>query len=140
MKKKLFRYCMLVGAASLLGMTVFYLVTYWGLTIAIGNSGLKPFYQQMIRALWLSFGLQASLLGVLYLIVAYRPRTVSREVVVICGLIPLAEAVLVMSLTGSYVAMLLLSVAAVFVLLGSTLWPKAVADSAAAPPASATGP
>ena len=129
MKNKLFRYCMLVGAASLIGMTVFYLVTYLGLSIAVGNSGLKPFYQQMIRALWLSFGLQSVLLGVLYLVVAYRPRAVSREVVVICGLVPLAEAVLVMSFTGSYIAMLLLSIAAIFVLFGSTLWPKAAAAS-----------
>jgi len=119
-----FRWCMVVGAVALLGVAVYYLVTYVGLKIAVTNAGLTPFYQEMIRALWIGYCLQASLLGLLFIVAALRPHWISRPLIVICGLLPLAEAVLGFSLTGSYWLMMLLSCAALFVLVGAALWPN----------------
>ncbi len=119
-----FRWCMVIGAAALLGVAIYYLVTYVGLNIAVQNAGLTVFYQQTIRAMWIGYTLQASLLGILFLIAAFRPHWISRPVLVICGLLPLAEAVLGMSFTGSYYLMMSLALAALFVLVGAALWPS----------------
>jgi hypothetical protein len=125
MRNTWFRYSMLIGAIALLGVAAFYFATYLGLSIAVRNSGLTPFYQQTIRAMWLAFCLQACLLGALYTLVAFRPAAISRPVIVICGLLPMVEAVMMFSYTKSFVAMTLLTIAALFVLLGALLWPSA---------------
>jgi hypothetical protein len=142
---------MVIGACALLGVAVYYLFTYVGLKIAVTNAGLTPFYQNIIRAMWIGYCAQASLLGLLFIVAAMRPHWISRPLIVICGLVPLAEAVLGFSYTGSFALMMMLAAAALFVLLGAVLWPSApeVAEIAAGsvpppasppPPTSATGP
>lgn len=133
-----FRWCMVIGAGALLGVAVYYLVTYVGLNIAVQNAGLTVFYQQTIRAMWIGYTLQASLFGMLFLVAAFRPHWISRPVLVICGLLPLAEAVLGMSYTGSYWLMLMLFCAAIFVLVGALLWPTRLVAAAAAGPEQVT--
>jgi hypothetical protein len=64
------------------------------------------------------------LIGLLYLLVAYKPHTVSREVIVLFGMVQLVEAVLLFTFAGSKVAAVLLVVASVFVLVGAMLWPR----------------
>lgn len=140
-----FRWCMLIGAAALLGVALYYGFGYIGLDIAVGNSGLKPFYQQTMRALWLGYCLQATLLGILFTVAAMRPHWISRPLLVICGLLPLAEGVMALSFAGSYWLMILLFCAAVFILVGSVLWPTRPLPASAAPMTpppvtSATGP
>jgi fucose permease len=50
---------------------------------------------------------------------------VSREVIVICGLLQLVAAILIFYFASSTTAMYLLAIAALFVMLGSLLWPTA---------------
>ena len=141
-----FRWCMLIGAGALLGVALYYGFGYIGLNIAVGNSGLKPFYQQTMRALWLGYCLQACLLGLLFTVAAVRPHWISRPLLVICGLLPLAEGVLALSFAGNYWLMILLFCAGLFILVGAALWPNPIvlaAPAAATPtPAftSSTGP
>lgn len=123
MRATLFRYSMLGSSAALIAIAVYYFFGYLGVSIAVGNNGLKPYYVQSIRALWLGFCLQSGLLGLLFALAALRPHAVSRPVMVICGLLPMFEAVLLFSFTGSFVGMLLVSGAALLVLLAATLWP-----------------
>lgn len=124
MKEKSFRYCMLIGAAALGAVAIYYFVSYVELTIALGNNGLKLSLKESIEALWLTFACHALLIALLYLLVAYKPRAVSREVIVLLGLIQLVEAVLLFAMAGSVISSLLLALAAVFVLIGALLWPK----------------
>jgi hypothetical protein len=119
-----FRYCMLVGAAALGAVAIYYFVGYVELTIALGNNGLQPSLRQSIEALWLTFACHGLLIALLYLLVAFRPRAVSREVIVLLGLIQLVEAVLLFAMAGNRISSLLLAVAALFVLIGAWLWPK----------------
>jgi hypothetical protein len=132
MRLKSFRYCMLIGALALGGVAVFYFTNYVVLSIALANNGLQPFLKQSVRALWLAFACQALLIALLYALVAWRPQAVSREVIVLFGLMQLVEAVLLLSFAGSMVAAILLIAAAVFVLLGSVLWPRRLPAEAAA--------
>lgn len=123
MRTGTFKFCMLFAGITLLGVATFYFVSYIGVKIAIANSGLKPFYQDTIRALWMTFGFQAALIGVLYSIVAYRPHSVTREVIVIFGLLQLVEAVLLVTFAGSWLAAALLGVAALCVMIAALIWP-----------------
>jgi hypothetical protein len=132
MRQKSFRFCMLVGAVALLSVAVFYFTTYmFTVRVALNNNDLEPFVDHSVRALWLSFACQALLIGLLYLLVAFKPHTVSREVIVLLGLGQLVEVVLLLMLAGSKVAASLLAVATVFLLCGAVLWPKRLAKAPA---------
>ncbi len=126
---------MLVGALAPLGVAIFYFVSYvTNLRIALDNNHLQPFLDQSIRALWLCFASQGLLVGLLYLLVAYRPHTVSRA-----GdraVRPDAagrSCAAVRGGRGSTRVSLLLAVASVFVLFAALLWPRklAAADAVA---------
>ncbi len=136
MRNKAFRYCMLIGAAALLAVALYHFTRYGiVLNIALGNSGVTPSLQAAIRAMWLTVAFQSLLVGLLYGVVAFRPRSVSREVIVIFGLLQLVEAVLLFQFSGvQWMAMLLVGVSAC-VMLGAVLWPSALppADAAAEP-------
>lgn len=137
MRETSFRYCMLVGASALGAVAIYYFVGYVELKIALNNNGLQPSLQQSIEGLWLAFALHGVLIALLYLLVAFKPRAVSREVIVLLGLIQLAEAVLLFATAGNRISSMLLALAAVFVLIGAVLWPKKpepqALDSAALP-------
>jgi hypothetical protein len=119
-----FRYCMLIGAIALGGVAAFYFVRYVELSIALNNSGIQPVLQTSIQAMWLSFSVQGLLIALAYALVAFRPHAVTREVIVLFGLLQLIEAILLLLKTGSSLIAALLAGAAVFVLIGSVLWPK----------------
>ena len=124
MRTTSFRYCMLIGAVALAAVAIFYFINYVTLAIALGNNGLQPSLKQSVCALWLAFACQSLLISLLYALVAWKPHAVSREVIVIFGLLQLVEAVLLFSFAGSAVVAYLLIAAAACVLLGAVLWPK----------------
>lgn len=142
MRQQGFRYCMLVGAVALAGVAIYYLSTYLLLASALGNSSLAPHYQDSVRALWLAFGAQALLIALLYTLVAFRPHAVTREVIVIGGLLQLTESLLLFLFARNTLAVALLGTAALFVIIGSLLWPEVLAaeeePAATAAPADAT--
>lgn len=145
MRNASFRWCMLIGAAALGGVAVYYFVTYVPLVVALGSSGMKLHYQDAVRAQWMAFGVQSLLIALLYIVVAFRPRAVTREVIVLLGLLQLTASLLLFMFARNLVAVSLLAVAAVFVLLGSILWPRpaGLAPRASTPgdtPPPASGP
>ena len=77
-----------------------------------------------IRAQWLAFASQALLISLLYLLVAFKPHSVTREVIVLLGLLQMVECILLFAFSGSTVAAGLLIIASLFVLAGAALWPK----------------
>lgn len=125
MRYKSFRFCMLIGAAALSAVALFYFINYAiVLDIALDNSGIRLPLAASIRAIWLAFACQALLIALLYAMVAFRPLSVSREVIVLFGLLQILEAVLLFTMAGhSWMAYLLVA-AAVFVLIGTVLWPS----------------
>jgi hypothetical protein len=143
MRQQSFRFCMLVGAVTLGFVAAYYFANYFVISIALGNNGLKPELREPIEALWLAFACHSLLIALLYLLVAFRPRAVSREVILIMGMLQLVEAGLLFSFSGTLLAAVLLTIAAVFVLFGAVLWPKlpavGQAPGAGAAATSATG-
>jgi hypothetical protein len=134
-----FHYCMLIGAVALAGVALYYLMSYFfNLSVALDNNGLDPVLDQSIRAQWLAFGFQALLIALLYVLVAFKPHAVTREVIVLLGLLQLVECILLFAFSGSTVAAGLLIIASLFVLAGAALWPKKLASEV--PPATVNPP
>lgn len=125
MKKAGFHYCMLIGAISLAGVALSYFLNYFfKLSVALNNNDLEPLLDHSIRAQWMAFAFQSLLISMLYLLVAFKPHSVTREVIVLLGLLQLVECILLFAFSGSTVAAGLLIVASMFVLAGAALWPK----------------
>jgi len=123
---------MLIGATALMGVAVYYFFNYFfRLAVALDNNHLEPFLDQSIRAQWLAFACHALLIALLYLVVAFKPHAVSREVIVLFGLLQLLECVLLFVFANSNVVAGLLTAAAVFVMLGAALWPRRLPDAPA---------
>ena len=141
MRAGTFKFCMLFAAFTLFAVALFYFFSYIAMTIALSNSGLKPFYQQSVKALWLTFGCQALLIGALYAAVSWRPHAVTREVIVLLGLVQLIESLLLLLFAGSPIAAILLGVAAICVLIGAIIWPRRITpDIRFATPAESPAP
>jgi len=125
MKITLYRYCMLIAAFALLALAIISFITFPGVVNELSKSNdMSPFHRNSIRGLWLTFASQNLLFALLYFLVASRPRAMSREVIVICGLLQLVAAILIFYFASSTTSMYLLSVAALLVLVGSMLWPS----------------
>ena len=125
MKNASFHYCMLIGALSLAGVALYYFLGYFfTLSVALDNNSLEASLDHALRAQWLAFACQSLLIALLYVLVAFRPHAVTREVIVLLGLLQLVECVLLFVFSGSNVAAGLLIAASLFVLAGAALWPK----------------
>jgi hypothetical protein len=136
MRNTAFRYCMLIGAAALLTISLYYFIRYGVvLGVALSNSTITPGLQASIRALWLAFACQALLVGALYVVVAFRPQSVTREVIVIFGMLQLVEAVLLFHFAGVLWMATLLVLVAACVMVGAVLWPSALPPEAETPSA-----
>jgi len=124
MKIKIFQWCLYVAAGCLAVAGIFELLSYVTASIALSSSSLQPDLQQSFRALWLGSALQSLLLAAIFALAGWRPGWVSRPVVVLCGLLPIASSALFFSLVGSGWGQMLSALAAAAVLLGALLWPR----------------
>jgi hypothetical protein len=125
MKNASFHYCMLIGALSLAGVALYYFLGYFfTLGVALDNNSLEVSLDHALRAQWLAFACQSLLIASLYVLVAFKPHAVTREVIVLLGMLQMVECVLLFVFSGSNVAAGLLIAASLFVLAGAALWPK----------------
>lgn len=131
MRSASFRYCMLISAFSLGAVSVYFFIKYWELHIALNNSGVVGDLQHWIRALWLAFASQGLLIALLYGLVASKPHSVSRAVIVLLGLLHLIESILQFGFSGSKIVAGLLIITSVFVLIGALIWPTRVVEAPA---------
>jgi|JI10StandDraft_1071094.scaffolds.fasta_scaffold896360_1 hypothetical protein len=123
MRTTAFRWCLYVAAGCLLLAALFQVTHYVTVSIAVANSGLKPGLQQEFRALWLGAATQSFLLAVILAVAGWRPGWISRAVVVLCGLLPIASSALFYSLVGSGWGQALSGLAAAAIVLSALLWP-----------------
>ena len=121
MRAAAYRGCLWVAAACLAVAALFQLASYFTASIAVANSGLEPGLQQSFRALWLGSALQSMLLALIFGVAGWRPGAVSRAVVLLCGLLPIASAALFFTLVGSGWGQSLTALAAIAVVAGSLI-------------------
>ncbi|MBV6422861.1 MAG: hypothetical protein NAOJABEB_00647 [Steroidobacteraceae bacterium] len=128
MSQRVFRWCTVGAALIVAGAAVYFLATYIAASIAIGSSGLEPFYQQSVRAMWLGFCAQLGLLALVMLYAAAYPRSVSRQFVLVLALMPLLSTVLLFSFAASRIGAWALAAAAVLMLAAASTWPARTPD------------
>lgn len=122
--QRVFRGSMLGAAIVIAGVAVYFLSSYFLATIALGNSGLKPFYQDASRAMWLGFCLQLAIIGIVFLVAAMRPSLVGRGMVMVLALLPLASTVLLFWFAASRAGAIFLGIGGLLTLLAALTWPK----------------
>lgn len=121
----IFRWCM-VGAALIIGgVALYFIFAYVTAAIAIANSGLKPFYQQVARAMWVGYCAQLGVLAAVLLYAAMTPRGISRQVVIVLSLMPMISTVNLFWSAASRAGAVSLAIAAVLMLIGALFWPRA---------------
>ncbi len=104
-------------------------------TAGLHAMGYRPLAQQLtasninkawiagVEGLWLIFSLHLVILGALFLAAAVRPTGVSGTVLVIAGLVPAADTVMLFTFVGVFVGTILLGIAALLVYSGVALRP-----------------
>jgi hypothetical protein len=133
----IFRWCMLGAAFIVAGVAAYFLANYVTASIAIRNSGLRAFYQDSVRAMWLAYVLQLALLAVMLFFAALRPESISRSAVIILSLMPIGSTALLFFFASSRLGAVLLGVGAVLGLVGALLWPtRALPDQVPGSPSS----
>ncbi len=120
-RQKAAAYALYGASACLFLVAAMHGAGYVAASIAVKNSGLSPFFQNAFRALWLGFSLQALVIGGILLIAAMRPRSVSRAVLILCGLLPLISGALLALYLESVVGSLALVAAAALIVAGAAL-------------------
>lgn len=130
--QRIFRWCMIGAALIIGGVAIYFTFAYVATSIAIGSSGLKPFYQQSVRAMWLAFCAQLGLLAVVLLYAAGRPRSISRQMVTVLAFMPMLSTLLLFWSAASRVGGALLGAAALLMLIAAFAWPARPVDAEAA--------
>lgn len=116
-----------LGAAGIImvGTAGLHAIGYRPLAQQLAASNIHEAWAAGVRGLWLIFSLHLVILGGLLMTAAVTPTGVSRKVLVIVGLLPAADTVMLFSFVGVFVGTILLSVAALLVYLGVALRPAA---------------
>lgn len=120
---RIFRWCVVGAALIVAGVALYFGATYLAASIAIGSSGLEPFYQQSVRAMWIGFCSQLALLAAVLLYAAAYPRTVSRQFVTVLALMPMLSTVMLFWFAASRLGGLALGIAAALMLIAAFTWP-----------------
>lgn len=136
--QRLFRWCMVGAALIIAGVASYFAVAYVTASIAVGNSGLKIFYQESVRAMWLGFCAQLGLLAAVLLYAAARPRGISRQMLIVLAFMPMMSTVMLFWFAASRLGGFFLGLAALLMLVAAFAWPTRF--DAAGEPVSAQAP
>ncbi len=92
------------------------------LSRALATANLKPFLQGSFRAFWLLVAWHWIAIGVIALVVSYRGTKLRRFVVLMCGLLPLVDAIGTIIAVGLFFGNATLSLAALALLAAAVLF------------------
>jgi len=93
---------------------------------AISAANLRPFYGNSFKALWLGDSTTLFLLAVVFAVIAGRPSSAGRPVILLLALIPAAVAVLIYTFLGAFFAGHLLLLIAVSAFIAGLRFPRSV--------------
>jgi hypothetical protein len=121
-----------IGAAGviLVGTACLHAIGYRPLIEQLAASSIHPAWLAGLKGLWLVFSLHLIILGALFLAAAIRPSWVTKPVLLIAGLVPATDTVVLFAFVGVFMGTVFLGFAALLVYVGVTLWPSSDAGSA----------
>jgi hypothetical protein len=98
---------------------------------AIAGANLRPFYANSFKALWLADSTTLFMVAVLFALIAVRPSTASKPIVLLLSLIPGAVAALVYTFLGGFFAGHLLFTIAGLAFVAGLLFPASASEARA---------
>ena len=112
-----------LGAAGILMVLTagFHAIGYVPLTRQLAASNLESFWLAGVKGLWLVFSLHLFIVGALFIAAAIAPPVVGRVVLIIAGLVPAGDTVMLLAFVGVFVGTISLGIAALLVYLGVAL-------------------
>jgi hypothetical protein len=125
--RTLFRWCLFGAAFIMAGVAIYFLAIYASASLAVGNSGIDPFYGQIARSMWLGFCTQLGLLAVIFMIAASRPHFVSRQFALVLAIMPAINMLMLFWQSASRVGAIFLGIATALALTAALSWPTRVA-------------
>jgi hypothetical protein len=93
------------------------------MSAAVAKSDLIPFAAKSLRILWLEDSVVLLVLAIAFAVIAARPSTATKWVIVLMALIPAATAALVYYFVGTFIAGHILLAAAIAAILGGLQYP-----------------
>src|SRR5262245_3153044 len=89
-------------------------------------SSIEAPWQACIRGLWLVYSLHLVVVGCLLLVAGIRPCSVGKPVLLLVGLVPAFDTVVLFRFLGVFVGTIGLGLATVLLYVGAALWPGPV--------------
>ena len=102
---------------------------YRTVTAQLATSNIAAPWQAGIKGLWLVFSLHLMIVGSLFLLGGIRPSCVGKTVLLIAGLVPAVDTVVLFSCVGVFIGTVALAVATFLVYLGVGLRPAVASGS-----------
>jgi hypothetical protein len=123
---KLFGRILLAFSAVLLtiGASI-HTAAFGEVSAAVATSDLAAFFGKGLKVLWLQDSTLATVLAIVFAIVAIRPLAASKTVIVLLGLVPSVTAALVYLFIGNFIGGHIFLTAGLAAILGGLLWPQA---------------
>jgi hypothetical protein len=119
------RLLLVLSAVLLVAGAVSHAAAFSKVLTVIGAAGLPRFYSGSFKALWLGDSATLFLLAAVFCLIAARPTSASRSVMVLVALIPAAMSALLYAFLGNFFAGHLLLAVAVFALVAGMRLPGA---------------
>ncbi len=123
---KMARWLIVAGSVILFGTALFHASGYNGVARAIEASGAKPFLVSAVKGLWLMFSAHLIILSLI--IVAASRSSHARWLVLLCAVMPVADALLLLRFAGVFAGTILIAVAAMLFIAGGLLLPRQSLD------------
>ena len=101
---------------------------YRPLVLQLSSSTLAEAWLDGVKGLWLVFSLHLVIVGALFLMAALKPGAVGKGVLIVAGLLPAGDTVVLLSSVGVFIGSICLGLVAVLVYLGVALRPDAAAS------------
>jgi hypothetical protein len=113
-------------AAVLLGFGAFVHTSAFGkVTAAVAKSDLPEFFGKGLKVLWLQDSALQIIFAIVFAVLAVRPTAAPRWIVIMLALLLLSTVALVYSIIGNFIAGHLFLAAALAVIFGALLSPRA---------------
>jgi hypothetical protein len=109
---------MMVGGAALIlvAIAVLHATGYFQVRELVAQPSIPEPWREGIRAVWLAYAAHLFLIAGILAYATARPRAVPGPVLVMCGLVPAIDALLLLTFIGGYLGNGLLGLSAVMVL------------------------
>jgi hypothetical protein len=118
------------GAAGIImiAMAALHAIGYKPLAEQLGSSGIQSAWLGGVKGLWLVFSFHLVILGVLFVAAALAPGWISKPILIIAGLAPAVDTVVLLVFVGIFVGTVSLGLAALLICGSVILRPSAASD------------